>query len=405
MASTFKLQQLLYADESSFAENAESGTPTWSKNIPFKDATLTLNQDRIPDGSHQPRLHERYPGHPGVRTATLQFKSYFRGHGGTAAGALTTTWLQELIADGLGGGNTSQVGSTLSAGSTAASLISSGATFVAGGIVRVGIKGDGRGDGAAVLISSVSGATATLATDLPGTPNAGDAVYATQVSYVDEGAAAATKRFMVLHNDTNAQWVIFGAELDQIVAAFPIGGMPEVTLTYQAAYWRRVARTFPDSTTLENEDAAPVAGGRFYINDTGTTTHAVITPSEINLTLNTALQPVVGPGGAGTYQHITGWRRTMWNADLEVKIPWDTTYETWWDTANGSLTYKTIVFGANHTDGRAVGFAMPRVFPAGNRPNIVESNEQSYQSVVFHTREGPSNSNDLTRSAIRFFMG
>lgn len=406
MALPFKIQQLLVSDEASFAENAESGTPTWSKNLPVLDATLTLNHERVPDAGIQGRMEERVPGHASVRTAQLKFKTYWPGHNTTTSGALTESWAQQLLGDGLGGNDLTQVGAILTGAPTSAVVSATAATFTAGSIIRVGTKGDSRADGSAGVVSSVSGTTATLLNSLAGTPTTADTAYATAVAFVDEGAAAITKRFMLLHQTANLQHVIFGAQLAGLSFDCTPGKLPTIDWTYEGAYWRRVARTFPDSTTLQNALCAPVAGGSFYIQDVGTTTRATITPAEINLTVSTGITPIVGPGGVGTYQHITGWQRTMFNADLEVKIPWETTYETWWDTANQSLTYKHILFTANHTDGRAVGFYMPRVFPGGQRPSGgVAVNDQNYVSVVFHSRIGPDTTNDLTRSAVRFFNG
>ena len=419
MALTFKCQELAYAAESSFSENAESPTSnTWDARIPFLSSpTVTLTQDRIRDTGLRARMNEESLSHPGAREASLEFTAYWCGHLTTAAGALTQTWQQDLLSDGLGGGNVAAVGTVISgaASSTTSLNVTAGTNFVAGGVTRVGVKGDGRGDGAPLAIASMTDATPdvlALLTAAPAAPTtAGDVVYACQMAFPDESTSATlgTKRFLVSHTTSGAQYHLMGGQLSGLTFDISNGQLPRLTFRYRFAYWARGADTTPSARVIKDHFCAPVAGGSMFINNVGTTTRTTITPASIRFNVNVGLEPIVGPGGAGTFQFITGWQRTMAKADLSMDIPWAVANgETFWDQANQSYTYKHILFGANHTDGRAVGFYLPKVFSVGERPSRPsEVNGQDYVTVNYTCTDGPTTdgSTELIKSNFRLFAG
>jgi len=416
MAAPYRLLELQYSSEASFCENAESpASNTWSKRIPIKSYTLTTTQERIRDGGLLSRMNDESLSHLGPREAECEFTTYWPGHLTAPTGALTETWAQDLLSEGLGGGSIAQNGTTVSVGSTTTAwTVASGTTWDTGSIGRVGVKGDGRGDGQAFILSSTASNSFTSLVALAGAPASPDVVYGAQVAYHDENVALTgmtTFRFLVGYSSsptTGAQYHLMGGQLAGVSFSIPTGGMPEITWRWRFAYWARSAVTIPSSSlSLLNDFHAPVLAGSMFIQDVGTATRATITPAEMTLTLNLGLEPVVGPGGVGSYQYIVGWQRTLCKPTLRVSIPWTTAYETWFDTSNASFVFKHILFTANpSTDGRSVGFYMPRVFPVGNRPSApVEVNGQLYVPVTFEGREGPTTTTHLTRSAIRFFMG
>ena len=143
-----------------------------------------------------------------------------------------------------------------------------------------------------------------------------------------------------------------------------------------------------------------------YIQAAAARTRATATPAEVALSAELGLQPVTGPGGANEFQTITGWARTKCKVSLAIKIPWVTTYETWWDTDNDAITGKHALFTCSTTNGRTVGFYCPNIRPSGKRPSdVVEVAEQNYVEVMFNCSEGATTTTELTRSAVRFFAG
>lgn len=415
MSAVHKLVELQYAPESTFAENSESPTSnTWTVRFPCQSYTLTTTQERIREGGVLPRMNDESISHLGPREAMLEFTTWWPGHLTTAAGALTETWVQDLLSDGLGGGNTAAVGTTVSSATTGASVTFTATTgWAAGGIGRMGVKGDARGDGQAFVVNSVA-SPVTFLTAVGATPSNGDVIYATQVAYHDESTAytLATKRFLVGYASsptTGAQYHLMGGQLAGLRFVLPVGqnALPTVTFTYRFAYWQRFAVTIPSSSlTLKDNFCAPIAGGSLFVQDVGTTTRNVVQASSADLTVDVGLEPIYGPGGAGTYSQIVGWTRTGCKPSLNLTVPYETSWETWFDTANDSFTYKQFLFTGNAINGRSVGFYMPRVMPVGNRPSqVIESNGQCYLPLSLVGRESTVTTTELTRSAVRFFMG
>ena len=413
MSSPWNLQELLYSAEVSFCVNAEAASSnTWSDKLPVKSMTVELSGERVTDTSLRSRSDEENLGHVGTREWSADFTFYWPGHLAATTGALTETWLQDMISDGLGGGNTTQGGTTANAGThTTTSVGLTGGTATVGCLMRFGAKGDARGDGQASVISAYSGGTATLLCALPAAPTSTDVIYATMAAYHDESTLTTlgTKRFCVAHVVTGAQYHLMGGQLAGVSISMPIAqnGLPEITLRYRGAYWQRQATTTPNSATLRANYCAPIAGGSVFVNDVGTSTRAVLTPSSMDLAIDLGLEPIPGPGGNGSLQYITGWVRTIVRPKLRMTIPWVTDYETWWDTSNASIAYKHILATLNVDNGvRSVAFYMPRCFPSGKRPSQpVESNRQVYVPVEFTGVRGATTTNALTESSIRFCAG
>lgn len=410
MPEAFRLRQVLVNDESTFgADSATYGTK-----IPINSATFTPDATRIEDTGHRERQAAHNPTNIGLRSGTLEFNVNWVGHFTTSAGALTATWLHNLIGDGLGGKNSAQVGASGGVGATAVTDENIGsdhtATLVAGGVIRVGAKGDGGGDGQCAAVDTTAGA---LLTALPAVPNAVDDVGACLMQYHDESLSTSltSKRFLIMHATTGAQYRVLGAQLSGLAFSMPMDNtIPTVTLSYSAAYYNRTATTYPEtSTTLGSHEAAPIAAGSFFLQDqqaATSRTNNTETTSEITLNVNLGLSEIRGPGGVNAGQNIVGWARTDARTTLEISIPWVSTYETWWDTDNDTITNKHALFTANTIDGRTVGFYCPNLRPMGQRPDVpVEVNEQNFVKVMFNCDEGTDTATELTRSAVRFFAG
>lgn len=407
MAEVYGIRQSLVADEASFCEFlASMGSLTWEKNFPTLDCTFEPIHDRDPDGSAQARLAVQAPGHKGPRRCRVRFKTYFMGHITDPTGALVETWQQQLLGDGLGGNLVSQVGGVLSGVPTAISLPYTGATLVRGGVVRVGSKGDAGGDGQAAVVGTPTATPASLITALPAAPAAAAVLRPTQVAYHSEGAALGTKRFCLLHSTSNAQFVAFGCQLSKVRWSTPVAGKATIDWEYEGAYWERNPRSFPDALALQSHDCAPVSGGSAFVNDFGTATRASKTITDLEVMLDLGLEPTPGIGGAGQYQWILGWTRTMARASLKFNALWDSSWESWWDTENPSLVYKHLLCTLHSGHGRAFGFYAPRVFPAGRRPSLpAEVNSQVYVPVEAGCTESTDVTTELTRSALRIWSG
>lgn len=407
MAEVFALRQVLVADETTFCEFLASlGSVTWEKNIPTLEATFEPLHDREEDGSAQARLAVQAPGHKGARRGRLRFKTYWMGHITDQTGALTETWQQQLLADGLGGNQISSVGGTLSGVPTVNSLPFGAGSFSRGGIVRVGSKGDAGGDGQAAVIGAQNTTPLLLLTNLPAAPAAGAALRACSVAHHSEGATLGTKRFGMLHATSGAQFFGFGAQLSKARFGSPVGGKGTIDWEYEIAYFERSTLSFPNALALQSHDCAPVSGGSAFVQDFGTATRATKTVTDVEIELDLGLEPTPGVAGAGMYQWITGWTRTRARAALKFNALWDTSWETWWDTENPVLVYKHMLLTLHTGHGRSFGAYASRIFPMGRRPSMpVNVNDQVYVPVMAGCTESTDLTSELSRSALRFFIG
>lgn len=404
MAGVFNVLEVQVSDESAFAENVA----TYATHFQVLSAPrITFAHERIRDPALRSRSSAEGMSHMGPRAATIEFTIYAPTHFNPTTGALTSTWSHKLLADGLGGNNTSQVGGTVNTPTSATQFTVTGATAVAGGVIRVGAKGDGRADGQPGVVNNA--ATVTLLNALPAQPNGGDVIYAAMMAYHDESLASSltTKRFLVGHTTIGCQYHFRGCQLAGATWSEVLGSMPTLTLTYQCAYYVEATFAIPSSTAIEQHDCAPVEGGSMFINDFGTTTRATIEPAEVSLSLELGLAAKNSASGAlYADQLITGWVRTGCKPTLSVLIPWSTTYSAWWETINSSIARKHILFSrTTGTGGRDSGWYMPYVHPIGPRPTVDEWNSQVYQRVTFLGSESTTTSTELTRSAIRFYAG
>jgi len=398
------LRQILVSSESTFADSTSTSFAT---HIPVLEATATLNQERGDDGSAQSRKNQTRPGYMGIRSGSLELKVYLCGHNTAPTGALTATWLYTLLSDGLGGGDATGVGAVCSGGtSTTTALTFSGGTATQGSLMRVGVKGDTRADGQAYAVNGGGSGSATGFVALPAAPSNGDQVYPMLVVYPNDTGPTGSKRFCVMHAPTGAQFQLYGCVMESVSFDFPIGGLPTATLRYQAAYWTRQAISFPSSTTLENCNVAPIAAGSLNMNAFGTTTRSAISPTRISLTLDMGLAPKPVLSTAAQYQAIGGYERTKCIPDLEVTLPWENTFESFWDTDGSATTTRHFLATLSTVPGSAIAFYMPRAYPIGQRPSYV-MDEQGVAQVTFKYRgqESTNTNSELVRSPIRIGLG
>lgn len=410
-AKLYRLQELAFADEASFMENATSVTSNaYDTNIPFLSATCSFEQPRETDQTVQARKNVTRPGFLGLRTGTIEFQTYWCGPStDPGAGAVATHWLTTLLGYGLGGILITDDGGTISSATDGDTFVTTGVTAITPGtIIRVGAKGDGRADGQPGVVSSWAAGNTQLLTTLPATPNAADAVRVTTVTYPTETNPATTLRFRFSLMDSGAQFHAVGCQLEQLTFETDMAGArpPRVTWRYRMAYWDRGTVSMPTGTNPDDTDTAVIAGGSLYVQTFATATRAIEECGSLSLTLDMGLVPQMGPAASQpSYTNITGWVSNGCRPTLTWTIPYSTQPATDFDSDGTSTTYKHILFAANGTAGRSVGFYMPRAFPIGAKPTYTDVGGLTYVTKVYQGTESTTTSTELTRSAIRFFQG
>jgi hypothetical protein len=406
MAGVYSVKEFSYNVESSFAE----ASTTYGTRILVDSFSADLQHARIPDQAHRNRMNAGGADHKGPRIGALSFTTNLIGHQGATTGALTQTWLQDLLSDGLGGGSTAGIGRTVGVGSSATVIILNSTTGLEAGMgCRVGSVGDTRGNGQIGVIGTVdSGVQITLKNALDAAPANADQFYAMQVCHHAETGPTNYKRFAIVGTDTGNQLYMRGCQLSGLSLTFSYTDLCKAALTYGVGYWTDgTALTIPSGTTAESNYGQPAMGGSLFMQTYGTTTRQVYTPSEVEVTIGLGLEPIYG--GSGTYsdQVIQGWVRTMARAQVRLRVPFDAAWSTWWGQAESAAAHwRHMVYTASASDGRAVGMYFPRVKPTGPRPIIpVESAGQNYLDVFCEAVDDETASTELTKSSWRLFMG
>ncbi len=414
MGLHFDVREISYATESAFSENDTSpSSNTWTKRIPVLSASFTASHPRMSDMSMQTRANHSRPGFLGVRSGTFEFTTYHCGHILTAATTLTENWFQDLLSDSLGtsGGDVTCVGTTIvGAASTATSWnVTSSAGITAGDIVRCGAKGDGKGDGQAGLVGTSAGNVLTMLTGAAAAPvTAGHVVYATATAFPTE-TLGPTKRFLCAYSTTGAQYHFMGCQAESISFKYEMGQLPEVTFKYRVAYWTETTTSFPAVAALESVDTAPFgAGGSVFINDVGTATRAIESPSAITLTLDMPLADKLGPSaGQANYRIIAGYERLYVKPSFTMTIPWSASpdYVSAYASDGPNTTAKHILVTGSATNKKAYGFYLPNAYYVSDVPTVTNNNGMLYRTVSFQGAESSVTTNDKTRQAIKFFQG
>lgn len=410
-ATRYDLQELLYNSEASFLANASSpASNTYASRLPILSASCTIDQSKTDDETVQSRKNVRRPGFLGLRTGTLEFTTYWPGlDTDPAAGTPTANWATTLLADGLGGGLLTDDGGTIASATDGDTFVTTGVTAItAGTVIRVGVKADGRADGQPGVVSTWSAGNTQLLTALPGTPSAADAVRACANVYPTEANPTTTYRFLFGLTDSGAQFHCMGCQLEQVTFDIDIAGARPIRVTwrYRIAYWDRTAVTIPTAVAMPECSTAPIAGGSLFVNTFGTATRNLEECGALSLELDMGLIAQQGPRASQeNYGNITGWVSRGCRPTLTWSIPYTTQAATDFDLDGSSAVFKHALFVSNAQAGRCQGFYLPRMFSVGSKPTYTNLNGLTYVTKVFAGTESTTTTSELTRSAVRFFMG
>lgn len=413
MAKLFQQYELLYSNEGSFKENAQSpASLTYASRVPcISMPSANLTQSRMSDRTVQSRKNQSRPGFAGLRGGTLSFTTLFPGlMTDPAAGALAENWCGDLLGDGLGGQLVADDGGTIGSATDADTFVTSGATLTAGNAICVGAKNDGRADGMMGVLSTWAGNNAQLLTALPATPNAADVVKICHALYPTEAEPTVTKRFLIGHTPTAAQWHAVGCQLQKFAIRLPVaeGDLPTIDWTYRVAYWvpEPTGVTIPSAVAMPNTETAIVAGGQFYAQTFGTATRAVRAISSLDITVDMDLIPDVGPAASQEpYGNVRGWVRSPMTVTWAYTRDWTAAAATDWDTDGASSTREHFLFQSNCTPARRIGIYSPRLYCHGDKPTIVNQGGLTFVREEWRAEESTDTASELTRSLIRFFQG
>lgn len=408
--------------ESSFAEDSTTMSGNWYQ---LRNAMIELSSLQRPmmdrGGVFQRHAEAdlQVPGAYGFVTFTTTHDLY--GHGAATNGALTATQLATLLGHAIGGLNTSQVGGNVTTNSTGPTdLTSTETTIVQGGLLRVGVLGDGRAEGQA-LVTDDNSSSYVATTAMAGNPTTADDIFVMQTLFplTDDADAVITSDGSSTNNTlrvwlatANQQYVCRGCAAQSIsFEGLNPGELPRVTITWATTHWEPVNLTFPTSGVSNADYApAPCSGGSFYYQTYGTATRATLQVRNVSFTHNTELIPITATGGVHEGQNIVGWRRINRPAtlsfDVEALASGTTTYYDYFQTDPLSQVYKHILYTLNSVDGRAVAMYFPRCRPVGAVPSQSDVDGLNYQTLQFEAvTDTPRAGTDIVQANWKLGLG
>jgi len=172
MANPSNLGAMRFADESSFGEVSATFDERLEVIAPIDVSGLTQELELV-----DPQVQYQNDGSlpmRGVQGGSFTVSLYLCGHGSATTGSLTATAEENFISRCLGDLDATSDGGVVNTVTNAEQFTTTGVTVNNGGLIRVGVLGDGRGEGqySAVKVAS----TMTLHTALGASPVADDVI-------------------------------------------------------------------------------------------------------------------------------------------------------------------------------------------------------------------------------------
>ncbi len=409
-ANISRLKAVLYNTESAFGEN----TNTYGTRLQCVDDVdlAGLTHDKVNINPTTQRPHEGVQDLRTIMGGSFSLTLLWTGHGDDGTGAQTATDLSTLLGHVIGTLRTADVGAAVSTQTSATVFTATGITMGAGTLCRIGAIGDGRGGGQFHAVSAESSDEITLLTGAAAAPTTADTCYGAHVVYPSETPGTfetvQSLRFQLM--SANKQYRVHGCYPTSVeFTGLNIGELPKVRITFAVAWWEIANQTFPDTTATAAQSGAPVAAGSLFINAVGTATRATYGVRDFSFRVNFEHTPLFGPEGVSQWQGVIGCRRTrcqgmittVFDAEAVGTQRWHDLYQT----AEGSLTNRHILWTGSAVTGRAVGLYAPNVKIVSPMPTQSDMAGLNRITVNWECLTGATTTSDLTLSNFRLALG
>ena len=410
-ACSSKLQHISYVVESVWGEASTSTTSAQTIPTTVMADLSKLGRMMLESGRIVQYRNERPKMIPGPFEGDFVIEIEAIGHGSTTAGAVTATAAETLLGYALGAvaTPTGADGTTISGtASTAVSLnVAAASGLLAGQIIRLGAKNDGRGDGQPAVVASHGTSVIALKTAAPAAMDvAADVVYTSiMVHTVESTCAVPSLRMFIKTADTS--WCLHGCFIKAIAL---VGGTPGQIAKWQftiAPSWMEpITTTFPDTTTTAawTTNAVPTAAGSLFLQAKGTTTRATPTARALSIGITLGIQPTDGYNdGVNAGQKYTGAKRIPDDikVSLTVAAAGDSatpTYYTNWNT--NAEQHMLVAWSVGN--GSTLSCYFPDLKWAGKQPTQADLEGLNAVPMEFVASTDTTGATDLARSAMRW---
>ena len=405
------LGALPYADEATFG----ASSVVYDERLPVANSisamTAMLTRDKIDQALTKMYVNDAEMGASGVFGGAFPVDLFLPGHAGACTGAVSAgTQVSIFLGRMMGAHNLGQTGSTVASATNAYTFVVAGGTFVKGCLIRIGVKGDGRGNGEWYPIASVTGTTIVLLKACAGTPASPDVVYASELIYPLETPPASYTSLRANLQTARQRYGAFGL--------FPTGftwsgfnpgsggGLPKISTMLGVSRWaKESASTYPTDIAVETHRPAPATNGSAFIAAVGSSTRVLydIRNLEITHKFESKALPTYTTSNAG---QVNGGYCVVKN-QLEVAFDIDAEAagtETMGDLFDGSA-YVHAMFGINETHQSAIGLYLPKAEVISPRPVQGDRDGLANIHVVLRSLTGGTTTDVVSASAWRLGLG
>ncbi len=328
------------------------------------------------------------------------------GHGATTAGTPSVDALETFLAIAFGNVANAPASTTASAGTATAPTTAASATFTPGAGFRLGVLGDGKGNGQFGVVSTHITTTLTSLVAFDGAPTSSDVVYGAYTIYPSEGPTTTTvtgTRFRLL--TANLRYECHGCYPMAIsLTGLNTSERPQIEVTWGVSWWRYSTGTFPSVVTSNQYNPSANASGSLFVADFGTATRTKRVCRNFTLDYTLGMEMLMGPGGVNQYQACVGARRTP----DKIKVSWteDADAATTSPVLPGygtATTYKHLLYTLSPNAGSAVGIYLPRLAVTNVATQMADSNINRLK-IEAKACCSTTTTSDMTLSAARIFF-
>ncbi len=415
MSNADKLGALEYEAEASAALWGEDVTTFATLRIPITEPIdlSGIKQDKIESARVVQYLQDGTPHILGPMEGSFKTKFWASGHGSTTAGSPTLDAMETFLGYVFGTAALSATTSTTaSAGTATAWTTASSGAFTAGGLVRLGVLGDGKGNGQMFPISTCVTTTLTNLVASDGAPSSSDVVYPVTHMHLPESASAAATSIVGLRfrwRTSNLAMEFHGCWPMSVKAGgLNTAELPYWEIVWGVSWWRYTATSGVSAVTSNTYNPAPIAAGSFNLADVGTATRTKRSIRNFGVDINLGVAPLLGPGGVNAYQKVIGAKRTV----STIKVSWveDADAATATPALDGFHTSATgqkkhLMWTGNTTAGSAIGVYFPSLNICGARPVQKMDNGINRIAIEAYANTSATTTSELTLSAMRWGYG
>ncbi len=411
MSNASALQALEYEAEATFGEDI---TTFATHRLPcVGPVMLNISRDKIEAAHLVQNAGERTPQILGPFEGGFTIKLWARGHGTTTVGSPTIEAVETFMGLVLGTAFTPLPASTTLTGGTATvPLTTSSGTFTAGALCRIGVLGDGRGNGQVYPIATHVTTSLTLLAAMDTSPTNGDVLAGICHMHMPEdptNAATAIAGTRFRFRSGNIAYEMHGC--------WPRGLKLTGTKTGAAAMWEvdmgcawfRETATSGISTVTSNQyNPAVCTTGSLFLNDVGTATRTKRTCRDFTVDISMVNVALEGPGGVIAGQKVIGAKRLTheytfsWveDADTATASPVLPGYFT----ASGA-TRKHLSKTFNSTPGSQFALYAPAIDIVDKYPIQYDDSGVNRYKIIAKASTGATTTSELTKSSVRFGYG